>query len=455
MVSSERTDRSVRQGFIFTPERLKHIVHVTLRCRFLPYKINAVPLRCAQLFIKAQIRVSEFASTAQQLTLCFDTAAIAQRFFKVQHPHQLLIPRLSKIRQRLRFESLWPHLHDVTHIRPFPVEGRALPTGAIDPTHPIHVRIGRPGHFDEGLRLARLFKRRAFWLQLMMIQGPGAPVSRERRVVPVAKPRLINVNRTTTAAASVVGQGLNALVIEVFVEARVTMIVETGEMMKPHVPPAAIIRVVASENVHQRANGDLQNVSCSRRIRFQSGSIWPHPHHTAAAHLQRASVSSSGLHEPKVTHCDVKPAVNAKAQSIGCVIGRTVLEPERDVLHQDVLFLRHPISIRINELTQMRWMHQIQSVVIPHQPSRTVHLTKHLGLIRPAIVIQIAQANHPPTLGIATERAIPIRRNIQRAIRRCRHKHRVIRRRAIGKQTDLKAFGNLDVFEDCGLLFRR
>ena len=204
--------------------------------------IRILQLLCEQLF-------SSFRkSSPHQFPLRFHPPAVARG---LQHLHQLLILRFPKVRQWRDSESshlaprdelttlvrpfrftyrdttcshsrnpiprsempiplfdtptLRPHLHNVTHIRPRPVKRRPLPTRTINATHPIHIRISRTGHLDEGLRLARLFKRRAFRLHLMMPKRSTAPVASKRRIVPLAKPRLINVNRTTPTAAAIIG----------------------------------------------------------------------------------------------------------------------------------------------------------------------------------------------------------------------------------------------------------
>ncbi|MBL9129775.1 MAG: hypothetical protein JNG86_01155, partial [Verrucomicrobiaceae bacterium] len=113
---------------------------------------------------------------AQNFALSFQSPAIAWR---TQELNQLLILRLREIRQRLGFEALWLHLHDVTYIGSGPIKRRAFPTGAIDAAQAIDIGVGGAGHFDEGLGLAGFFEGGAFGLHLMMPESAAAPVAGE------------------------------------------------------------------------------------------------------------------------------------------------------------------------------------------------------------------------------------------------------------------------------------
>ena len=76
------------------------------------------------------------------------------------------------------------------------------------------------------------------------------------------------------------------------------------------------------------------------------------------------------------------------------MVRRPVRKPERNVLNQNLLLITDAVTVVINERTQMRRMHQIQPVVIPHRPTRTVHIRHiQIRLIRTTIPIQILQAD--------------------------------------------------------------
>ena len=398
---------------------------------------------------------SELAASANKFTLSFNAAAIALSIAQVEHLHQLLILRLREIRQRLGFEALGLHLHDVTDIRSGPIKRRAFPTGAIDAAHAIDIGVGGAGHFDEGLGLAGFFKRRAFGLHLMMPESAAAPVAGEGGVVPGAEAGFVDVNRAAAAAAAVVGEGLDALVVEVFVEARVAVVVEAGEVMEAHVPAAAVVRVVTGEDVHQRADGDFEDVARARGVDFESGAIGPHADDAAAAMLERFAIGAGGLHEAEVAARDVKPAVDAEAESVRGVIGGAVLVTEGDILHEDILLLRDAVVIGINELAEVRRMHEVESVVIPHEPARRIDLAEHLRLIRSAIAIEIAQADDATALRIAAQRAVSVRGNVKRAIRLRGDEDRVVRRGAVREKRDLKALGDFHILQNGCFLLRR
>ena len=289
----------------------------------------------------------------------------------------------------------------------------------------------------------------------MMPESAAAPVAGEGGVVPGAEAGFVDVNRAAAAAAAVVGEGLDALVVEVFVEARVAVVVEAGEVVEAHVPAAAVVRVVAGEDVHQRADGDFEDVARAGGVDFEAGAIRTHTDDAATAMLERFAIGAGGLHEAEVATRDVKPAVDAETEAVRGVIGGAVLVTKGDVLHEDVLLLRDAIVIGINELAEVRRMHEVEPVVIPHEPARGIDLAKDLRLIRAAIAIEIAQADDATTLRIAAQRAVSIRRNVKRAIWLRGDEDGVVRRGAIRKKRDLKALRDLHILQNGRFLLRR
>ena len=187
------------------------------------------------------------------------------------------------------------------------------------------------------------------------------------------------------------------------------MIIQPSEVMKPHIPTAPVIRVVTGENIHQRADRHLQDVARARGINLEATTVRPHANDTTTSMLKRSAIGARGLHESKVTASNVKPPIDPQTQPVRGMIRRAILVTKSDVLHEDVLLLRHTVMIGINKLTQVRRMHQVKPVVIPHQPARRIDLTKDLRFIRATIAIQITQPNHPPALRIAPQRSIAIR----------------------------------------------
>ena len=289
----------------------------------------------------------------------------------------------------------------------------------------------------------------------MMPQCAGAPVAGEGGVVPSAEAGFVDVNRASAAAAAVVGEGLDGLIVEVFVEARVAVVVEAGEVVEAHVPAAAVVRVVAGEHVHQRADGDLEDVARAGGVDFEAGAIGPHADDAAAAMLDRPTIGAGGLQETEVAARDVKPAVDAEAEAVRGVIGGAIFEAVGDVIDEDVLFLSDAVVIGIDELAEVRRMHKVESVVVPHEAARAVHLAEDLRFIGTAIAIEIAQADDAATVGFALHGAVSVGGNVKRAIRLGGEEDGVVRGSAVGKEGDIESFSDLHVGQDGGFLLRR
>ena len=229
------------------------------------------------------------------------------------------------------------------------------------------------------------------------------------------------------------------------------MLRETGEMMKANVPPAAVVRVVACEKIEQRTDGCLENVPRAARPQFKPRPVRTHPHHASPAHLQLATVRAGRLHESKIANRRVQPAVHSQLQPVGCVIGRSILERPADARDQRLLLLRHSIVITVNEHTDVGRVQQVESILIPDQTARRIHVRhERFHLVRLSIPVGVAHAQHPAHVRLPIQRAVSVAGNVERAVHRSRDKHRIIHRRRRRKDRDIETIRGLHVLQQCG-----
>ena len=237
----------------------------------------------------------------------------------------------------------------------------------------------------------------------MLVDCTCAPVGGEWSIVPLsAEAGLVHIGRPAAGAPAVIAEWCDALFGEVLEQAWVAVVVEAGEVMEAHIPAATVVGVVAGEDVHLWTDRDLQNVASAGGVNLKAAAIRPHANHTAAAVLKCPAISALGLHESEVAARDVEPAVHSQAEAVGGVIGWTLVVAEGDILHEDVLLLGNAIVVRVDELTQMRRVHEVEAVVVPDQAAWRIDFAENLGLIGTTIAIEITQTDHATTLRIAT-----------------------------------------------------
>ena len=96
----------------------------------------------------------------------------------------------------------------------------------------------------------------------------------------------------------------------------------------------------------------------------------------------------------------------------------------------------------------MRRVHQIESIVVPDKSSRGVDLAENLRFIGSTVTVGISEANDSTSLGITSQRTIPVGTDVQRAIRRSCHKDRVVHGRWSREHCRLEAVCYFHIFQD-------
>ena len=99
------------------------------------------------------------------------------------------------------------------------------------------------------------------------------------------------------------------------------------------------------------------------------------------------------------------------------MIGRTILESERDIFHQGSPLVGHPVAIAIDELRNVGWMEEIKPVVIPNQSPRRIHIGhENLYFIGLSVVIEIPDTENASAMLFAIERAVAVAGNVESSI---------------------------------------
>ena len=377
---------------------------------------------------------------------------------RLQQLHQLAVRRLRKIRHLRRDVSLRRDAHDVAVLRAAPIKSRrAFPTRHVSVAARVHINVRRARDLHQFGGLFRLLECRALRLHRVAENRAASPVARVGQIIPRSGPAgLINPARAAAGAAAVIRERLDDLIGEIFIKTRVAVILEAAEMVKANIPAAAVVRIVAGENIHQRRDRRFEDVAGAARIELQAGAVGPHADDPAAAKLQFPPVRALRLHETKVAARDVEPAVNAHLHAVRRVVGGAILESERDIFHQHLLLVADAVAVLVNERAEMGRMHAIHRVAVHHETARRIQiLHKFLHLVRTSVAIGVAQAQDASAIGFAVERAVAVAAYKERAIRRSRDEDRVVRLRRRGEKRRLKTLRHLHVLEPIGLLWKR
>ena len=200
------------------------------------------------------------------------------------------------------------------------VETAAAPVGDIQARKAINIHVDGVRHLDEH----RLFDGVAggFALHRVVVDIAGGPVAGEQRVGEgLGEPRLIQPECAGARTTAEVGERDDGLVLEVLVQARVTVVTQVGEVVETGVPALAIVGVVAREQVHRRRDGHVAVVARHDRIGLQFRTIGTHTGNTAAEQFDARAIGALGTEHAEVAHRDVEPAVDAHAHRIGGVVG--------------------------------------------------------------------------------------------------------------------------------------
>ena len=84
-----------------------------------------------------------------------------------------------------------------------------------------------------------------------------------------------------------------------------------------------------------------------------------------------------------------------------------ILETESDILQEDLLTIGNPIVVFIDKCAQMRWVQDVESIVIPYDASWGIDVIDvKIGRIGATIPVEILQPNDRASLEFTVEGSI-------------------------------------------------
>ena len=217
-------------------------------------------------------------------------------------------------------------------------------------------------------------------------------------------------------------------------------------MTETHIPAAAVVRVVARENIQIRVDARIENVARAPAINFHVRAIGPDAHDAAATPAEHAAIRAHGLGETEVAHGNINPAVDAHADAVGSVVRAALGDVIRaDAVDEPLLFIGHAVAIGILVQCKKRRVQHPQFSVVVNEPARVVHLGECVHLVRHAVAVGIEATHHAPASLRLAERALLINAHKQLARGRGREANGIIYQRRFGEQRDAKPFRRLQL----------
>ena len=340
--------------------------------------------------------------------------------------------------------------HEVAHFRPDVRERRAFPAGDIQSALGVDIQVVDPGGAEELPLVGR--EGRALGREAVTVDAVTPPVAGEGRVVPLlGHAGFVDPSRTHAAASAIDVERGDRLVREVLEKRRVAVFAEGRGVVEADLPAVAVVGVIAGEDVEQRADGGFEDVARATRVDFETRAVRAHPHHAAGAQGQFASVGAFGVQHPEVTDGAIEPAVDAQFDAVGGMVDDAVLDPEADVLHEHALFVGDAVAVLVDEHAQVAGVQDIKVVAVDGDAARRVDGGEDLDFIRPAVGVEVAEAQDAATVRISAAAAVAVASDVERAIRGGADEDGVAHRRGAGEDARRESLGQGQVFEPFGI----
>ena len=404
------------------------------------------------------------------LKAIYDEELLARMFGCIADQSSLPLDPSSMARRTQQFEpSLWivwiedwpclglvtfgAQLHDIANVFAGVVERGAFPARCIDIGIRIDVQIR--GAFDP--EEFSLIDRDAgpFGFDSVAEDHLASPIGRIDAIVELFGPtRFVQEQCPAPRAPAVVGKGRDDFIRKVDVLARVPMVIAAAEVMHADIPTPTVVGIVSCESSQEWVHGDFEDVAGSVAVEFHLSSVGADSHDAPTAKLQRSSIGTYGVHEPEIADCQVEPTVDSHRHSVAGVIRRSILETEGDILQENLLTIGNPIVVLIDKCAQMRWVQDVESIVIPYDASWGIDVIDvKVGGIGATIPVEILQPNDRASLEFAVEGPIFIARYKQGSIGCRGDEDGIVDRRWVGKKGRIETFGQFAFAEQFSLLF--
>src|SRR5206468_4658900 len=136
----------------------------------------------------------------------------------------------------------------------------------------------------------------AFGREAVHVNPAAAPIAGEWRVVPFGGDAgFVDPCGAAASPAAVVVQRLNDFVGEVFGKGGIAVVGEAGVVMEANIPTAAVVGVVAGDDVEFGADGGFENIAGAVRVDVQARAVGADADDAAAAQLDFAAVGAFGF----------------------------------------------------------------------------------------------------------------------------------------------------------------
>ena len=133
------------------------------------------------------------------------------------------------------------------------------------------------------------------------------------------------------------------------------------------------------------------------------------------------------------------------------MVDDAVLDPEADVLHEHALFVGDAVAVLVDEHAQVAGVQDIKVIAVDGDAARRVDGGEDLDFIRPAVGVEVAEAQDAATVRISSAAAVAIATDVERAIRGGAHEDGVADGRGAGEDTRLESFRQGQVLEPLGI----
>ena len=210
-------------------------------------------------------------------------------------------------------------MRHVADIRAAVGELAAVPAGHQHAAVAVHVDIRGATKREKGI-LVRI-KGRAIGGRVVKEHRATAPVAGVHGMVVGLGPASVVIEHAAaTGAAAVVLERRHDFAGKILVPRWITVLGALQDVVEAHVPAAAVVGVVASEDVQVWINAGIEDVAQTPAINLHVRAVGPDANNAAAAPAEHAAIGAHGFSKSKVTHGNVDPAINAHADAVGGVV---------------------------------------------------------------------------------------------------------------------------------------
>ena len=213
-------------------------------------------------------------------------------------------------------------------------------------------------------------ERRPLLLQLEPLHLLLSPFTEERAVDVRRGPRRFAITSRSDGRTAAVFADARQMPIRMrVIVVGITVVAGRHVMREPSPPAESVIGVVVSENVVERIHRYVEMVTRPRRNDLQLRTIRPHANDAAPFERDGTAVAADRLRNSLVTDGNVNQSVQPQSRAGDDVIVEAVHTGGRPEACREVFTnIGDTVSVRVFEHREMRRVHDVERVVVPHEP---------------------------------------------------------------------------------------